>query len=161
MTLFRLPNDDETKQATTYLKSQGVTLSPTQLHELTARLHGYPDLAAMRAAVVPDEEDMARVCMQYEVATQESSDDARALVARIGLAAALEQWENDRELAIRLGPCIIRSASETGYWNENQGWVFDKRSATGYSADRKDDWSALTPDAELVEYASAVDFPNN
>lgn len=160
MTIFRLPNDDETKQAKAYLKTQGVTLSQTQLHELTARLHGYSDLAAMRAAVVPDEEDMARVCMQYEVATQESSDAARALVERIGLAAALEQWENDRELAIRLGPCIVRSELESGYWNENQGWVFDKRSATGYSVDRKDG-SALAPDAKLVDYATAVDFVND
>lgn len=161
MTIFRLPNDDETKQANAYLKTQGVTLSPTQLHELTARLHGYPDLAALKSAVIPSDEDMARVCKQYETATQESGDTARALVERIGLEAAMLRWQDVDEFVIRLGPCIVRSESENGYWNEHQGWVFDKRSATGYSADRKDDWSALTPDAELVDYATAVDFVNN
>lgn len=161
MTIYRLPNDDETKQANAYLKSQGVTLSPTQLHELTARLHGYSDLAAMHAAVVPSDEDMARVCMQYEVATHTSGDIARALVERIGLEAAMLRWKDDDEFVIRLGPCVVRSVSANGFWNEHQGWVFDKRSATGYAPDRDDNWGALEPDAELVDYATAVDFVNS
>jgi hypothetical protein len=155
-----IPNDAHTAAAQAYLKTQGVTLSPNQLRELAARLQGYPDFPAMKAALMPSEEDMARVCSQYAVATHESGDIARALVERIGLEAAMLRWKDNDEFVIRLGPCVVRSAAANGFWNEHQGWVFDKRSATGYPADRDDNWSALAPDAELVAYDTAVDFPN-
>lgn len=165
MTICTIPNDAALEQAKTYLKSQGVTLSSTQLLELTARLHGYANLSTMNAADLPTdapapaEETLARVCMQYEVATGESGDDARTLIARIGLEAALERWTNELELVIGLGPYVVRAESATGFWNEHQGWVFDKRSATGYQKDGVKDLPGLQHDAELVEYESAVDFP--
>lgn len=155
-----IPDDARTEAAQAYLKSQGVTLSQNQLRELAARLQGYPDFPAMKAALLPSDEDMARVCSQYAVATQDSGAIARALVERIGLEAAMLRWKEDDEFVIRLGPCVVRSVAANGFWNEHQGWVFDKRSATGYPADRDDNWGALEPDAELVDYATAVDFPN-
>jgi hypothetical protein len=164
MTNCNFPNAAAIEQAQSYLKSQGVTLSEAQLRELTARLHGYENLAAMPKAVLPtddpapDEEDLARVCMQYEAATGEPGVTALALIKRIGLPGAIEEWNNNQELCIRLGPCVIRCESETGFWNENQGWVFDKRSATGYPADYKDDCNPLKPDAKLVAYGTALDF---
>lgn len=167
MTICIHPNAAAIEQAQAYLKSQGVTLSESQLLELTARLHGYENLPVMQIAGLPEnppapgEEELARVCMQYEAATGEPGVAALALVERIGLPGAIEEWNNNQELCIRLGPCVIRCESETGFWNENQGWVFDKRSATGYPADYKDDCQPLKPDAELVDYATAVDFPED
>jgi hypothetical protein len=154
-----IPDDAAIDMAQAYLASQGVTLSQEQLLELASRLQGFSDRAAMQAALLPSDEDMERICMQYEVATQEAGAVARELVEKIGMPEALEQWSSERELVISLAPFIVRSEEATGYWNEHQGWVFDKRSATGYAADRRDNWSELQSDAKLVSYDTAIDFP--
>lgn len=153
-----VPNSSAIAQAQAYLQSQGVTLNPHQLMEVTARLNGYADYATMETACVPADDDLTRVCLQYEVATSEPSAVARDRVNEIGLAAAMAEWRNDRELVISLGDHIVRAESEQGFWNEHFGWVFDKGAATGYSADRNDDWASLAPDAELVKYSTAVSF---
>jgi hypothetical protein len=160
MTSQTIPSAEAIAQAQAYLTTQGTPLSQAQLLEVTARLHGFADFAAMEAERSPPPEDLARICMQYETATHEGCSVASDLVAQLGVTAALAYWRDEQELNISVEPFVVQSEAEQGYWNENQGWVFDKRSATGYPADRASEWSALAPDAQLVEYATAVDFPN-
>jgi len=103
-------------------------------------------------------EDLERVCMQYEVATGEPREIARDLVKKLGFQPALDQMRNTNEMVIGLGPFVVRSVEAHGYWNEHQGWVYDKRSATGYEKHQVEAPSGLNPDAELVPYDTAVDF---
>lgn len=104
------------------------------------------------------EEDLERLRMQYEVAIGESGDYALCLVEEKGLRAALDQLFERKDLVLSIGPYVVRSESERGYWNTHQGWVYDKRSATGYASNTLSGLAGLAADAQMVLYTSAVDF---
>ena len=96
-----------------------------------------------------------------------SDEDAESIQERIdrrGVERTVAELNETYEVLLGVGPYIIRSQSEFGYWSNDFGFVYDRESATGFpeadTIDPKQVMSIqiLAPDAVFVPYASAVDF---
>jgi hypothetical protein len=179
-TRYADPHALKSESANEYVLKEGQSHAWVTVDQVSVRIARKEDLARVELFTA-GEEDMApatgaelafadaklsaegleRLCMQYEAATGESGDMARRLVQAWGSGSALRQLRENMELVIGLGPCLVRSATAQGYWNENQGWVFDKRSATGYAVGQLQSLNGFPADAQLVDYDNAVDFDPN
>jgi hypothetical protein len=94
----------------------------------------------------------------------EDAESIQARISRRGLGHAIGDLNETYEVLLNMGPFVIRSESEFGYWSNDFGFVFTKDAATGYSSTDAEDpqqltrIKVLTPDAVFVAYAEAVDF---
>lgn len=94
----------------------------------------------------------------------EDAESVQARIDRRGVERTVAVLNETYDVLLQVGPYIIRSQSEFGYWNNDFGFVYDRDSATGFpEADTKDPEQVmsiqiLAPDAVFVPYATAVDF---
>jgi hypothetical protein len=94
----------------------------------------------------------------------EDAESIQRRISRRGLEQAIEDLNETYGVLLKMGPFIIRSESEYGYWSNDFGFVFGKDAATGYPQSDAQDPQQLTrirvlaPDAMFVAYDDAFDF---
>jgi hypothetical protein len=94
----------------------------------------------------------------------EDAESIQRRISRRGLEQAIEDLNETYGVLLKMGPFIIRSESEYGYWSNDFGFVFGKDAATGYPQSDAQDPQQLTrikvlaPDAMFVAYDDALDF---
>lgn len=118
--------------------------------------------AASPQSLVPHgltEFDLRRLRAQFEIGTGRPFDEAALLdrVQRLGLAAALLETEREHDVSLTLGPNLIFSKIERGYWSSGFGFVSDPESATGFGDDAAQHPPSLVncPDATWVRFDQA------
>jgi len=103
--------------------------------------------------------DLRRLRAQFEVATGQPFDEVALLerVRRLGLTAALLETEHEHGVSLTLGPNLIFSKNEGGYWSSGFGFVSDPQSATGFGDDAAKHPLSLVncPDATWVRFDQA------
>jgi hypothetical protein len=117
----------------------------------------HPLLLVDEFDAVADSEDGARIAMQFEVATHEPGAIAIRKMRDLGLQDAILWLNRNYLINLSLGELVAYSESNKGFWNVDFGWVYDKASATGYSAGTEAFSFTGAEDLELVPYAQAVD----
>ena len=112
--------------------------------------------------------DAKRLAAALGVAgVSQADEDAETIQRRIdrrGIQRAVADLNETYEVLLQVGPYIVRSEKEFGYWSNDFGFVYDCDSATGYPASVLQDSELLkririlAPDALFVPYEGAVDF---
>lgn len=134
--------DSVANVATAFLRNQPILL--IGLMEVNMPQGGIPN------------EDVLRVRMQFEAATGESGLVAENCIAKVGLKDGIDWLNREYDIDTQVGPYVLYSEKEQGFFNTDQGWVFDKASARGFLS--TDSWSLVgIDDGELVPYETAVD----
>lgn len=103
-------------------------------------------------------EDTFRLRTQYELATRKSGKFILQLSRMVGTQEALLRLNAEHNLALGLGPWVLASDSEQGYWCNDFGWVSSRRGASGW--DKPSLMSGRWPaDVTFRRYENAVDYP--
>lgn len=129
-------------------------------HTDSAALNQVPNLVTSTQACEVSAENVARVCAQFEMSTSCPAAYARQSIDERGLEGAMAYLNKKHEIALSLGPMIVASASEDGFFCAGFGWTTSKMAATGYSAQLPGAKAEMVgcSDARYVTFVGAVDF---
>ena len=108
-----------------------------------------------------EEVQVARLAAQFEMGSALPGDVARRKVKSVGLARALDELNAEFDLQIALGPLLIASDGEQGFWCNDFGWTSCKMAASGFHAEALKPGtpsSSLFEDARMVPFSEAKDY---
>ena len=94
----------------------------------------------------------------------ENSESIQSRIERVGLTKTVSELNSAYEVLLHVGPYIIQSKNEHGYWSNDFGFAYDRDAATGYpEADIRNPEQlklikVLAPDAIFVAYDTVEDF---
>lgn len=105
--------------------------------------------------------DAMRLQTQFELATSVSSSVAREAISEKGLVGAIEALSEKYDVELSLGPWVLASDADSGFWCNDFGWTRSSMAATGFS----DAQASIAPtsfgsSARWVKFSEARDYPD-